>query len=107
MKISDEYEISDTVKQIESVLNRLCTWVDEIPPIAQPMRFGNKAFRIWHEKVTAEDVLKDIVPKEYKQEIACYLYDSFGNPTRVDYGTGHETNFVLFLCRSFVLYIMY
>ncbi|MEW5318084.1 MAG: hypothetical protein WDW38_009337 [Sanguina aurantia] len=27
-------------------------------------------------------------------ELAAYLCDSFGNPTRIDYGTGHETTFV-------------
>lgn len=28
-------------------------WIDEIPPIQQPMRFGNKSFRTWHDKVQA------------------------------------------------------
>lgn len=27
-----------------------------------------------------------------------YLIDSFGNPTRIDYGTGHENTFICFLC---------
>lgn len=27
-----------------------------------------------------------------------YLCESFGNATRIDYGTGHETNFIAFLC---------
>lgn len=27
-----------------------------------------------------------------------YLCESFGNATRIDYGTGHETNFLAFLC---------
>jgi hypothetical protein len=26
-------------------------FIDEIPPIEQPMRFGNKAFRVWYDKV--------------------------------------------------------
>ena len=30
-------------------------------------------------------------------ELAPYLYDSFGNKSRIDYGTGHETNFFAFL----------
>lgn len=30
-------------------------------------------------------------------ELLPYLLDSFGNPTRIDYGTGHETTFVAFL----------
>ena len=30
-------------------------------------------------------------------ELSAYLVDSFGNETRIDYGTGHEMNFALFL----------
>lgn len=30
-------------------------------------------------------------------ELLPYLVDSFGNATRIDYGTGHETNFAAFL----------
>ena len=31
-------------------------------------------------------------------ELSAYLDESFGNVQRIDYGTGHELNFVLFLC---------
>ena len=30
-------------------------------------------------------------------ELSGYLSESFGNPTRIDYGTGHELSFVVFL----------
>ena len=26
-------------------------WISEIPPIAQPQRFGNKAYRTWFQRV--------------------------------------------------------
>ena len=32
------------------------------------------------------------------RELSGYLEDSFGNSQRVDYGTGHETTFFVFLC---------
>lgn len=32
-------------------LEKCSGWVDDIPPLEQPMRFGNKAFRTWLEKV--------------------------------------------------------
>ena len=31
------------------------------------------------------------------KKVALYLCESFGNSTRIDYGTGHETNFLCFL----------
>jgi serine/threonine-protein phosphatase 2A activator len=34
-------------------------------------------------------------------EISVYLNDSFGNSTRIDYGTGHEMAFVMFLACLF------
>jgi serine/threonine-protein phosphatase 2A activator len=30
-------------------------------------------------------------------ELASYFCDAFGNPTRIDYGTGHETTFTMWL----------
>ena len=35
------------------------------------------------------------------QEVQIYLQDSFGNPTRIDYGTGHEMAFIMFLACLF------
>lgn len=32
------------------LLDRLITLVDEVPPIQQQMRFGNTAFKDWHNK---------------------------------------------------------
>lgn len=76
--------------------------VDEIPPIKQPMRFGNKAFRSWHARLVLEtnifldDLLSDqAAAAESAQEIAPYILEMFGNTTRIDYGTGHELNFVI------------
>ena len=31
------------------------------------------------------------------------MIESFGNPTRIDYGTGHEMNFVMFLSTLFMV----
>lgn len=33
-------------------------------------------------------------------ELVPYLLVSFGHPSRIDYGTGHETSFVVWLCES-------
>lgn len=33
------------------VMVELNSWIDEIPPLVQPSRFGNKAFRIWFDRL--------------------------------------------------------
>lgn len=38
-------------------------------------------------------------------ELVPYLLASFGHPSRIDYGTGHETTFVVWLCESMSLVI--
>ena len=41
----------------------------------------------------------NISPKEKEiiAELRCYLHDSFGHPIRIDYGTGHECSFIIFM----------
>jgi len=72
------------------------------------MRFGNKAFRTWLDKIIA-NVDQDLLEigkagnPEFKHfaravpELKEYLIDSFGSYERIDYGTGHELNFYVFL----------
>ena len=49
-----------------------------------------------------DTILKsDKIPKNLILEIKPYFMDSFGNPHRMDYGTGHELNYLCFL---YVLY---
>ena len=96
--------ISDVVQKCRSFMILLASLIDEIPPLHQPMRYGNKAFRDWHARLIleSEDFLCDILPvelKDAKVELAAYLHQSFGNETRIDYGTGHELSLVIFyLC---------
>eukprot|EP00960_Hanusia_phi_P068150 766772-Hanusia_phi.AAC.1 len=89
----------------------MSSWVDEIPPIKQPMRYGNKAFRSdtgldyhgmtrclrrdWMDKVAEEvpKLVEEMLPDEIKAaavEATPYLLGSLGDKTRIDYGTGHE-----------------
>ena len=39
------------ISLLNSFLENLQVWIDEIPPIQQPMRFGNKAFRDFHARL--------------------------------------------------------
>ena len=38
------------------VMRELNEWIDEIPPIVQQSRFGNRAFRIWFDRLCKVDL---------------------------------------------------
>lgn len=102
-KISDSYHVSQTVEKIIQMLEEMEKWVQDFPPIEQPQRFGNKAFRDWFARLSerSEGLVKAVLEEKYHaaaEELAVYLTESFGNSTRIDYGTGHELAFVAFLC---------
>lgn len=50
-KLSDGVPVSSVVEKLVELIEKLSRWVDETPPIDQPQRFGNKAFRTWWEKI--------------------------------------------------------
>ena len=68
------------------------------------MKYGNKSFRTWLDKVreTLHDDLSDCLPEceDFHlcfPEILPYFSESFGNYDRMDYNINHENNFLLFL----------
>ncbi|XP_047523301.1 serine/threonine-protein phosphatase 2A activator-like isoform X2 [Pieris napi] len=68
-----------------------------------PQRFGNVAFKDWLNQVRLNSTTylqEALDPKLHLAipEIKVYLEESFGNSTRIDYGTGHEMSFIMFLC---------
>lgn len=40
-----------TIEKLLSLLGTLDRWIDETPPVDQPSRFGNKAYRTWYAKL--------------------------------------------------------
>lgn len=106
-------ELSDSAKgetvneapedPIVQLLQELEDKIDDFPPIKQSMRFGNKAFVQWLNwlKTVSRDRLSELLPSETYQnaaeELEGYLLASFGEPARIDYGTGHEATFIAFL----------
>ncbi|KAK6196227.1 hypothetical protein SNE40_001492 [Patella caerulea] len=105
-KISDTYPVSENIIKLLELLEQLDKWLDEIPPIDQPQRFGNKAFRDWFLKLqeNVDDLLKKALEEKYHPaivELSVYLVESVGNSTRIDYGSGHEMAFAAFLCCLF------
>ncbi|CAJ1071065.1 serine/threonine-protein phosphatase 2A activator isoform X1 [Xyrichtys novacula] len=102
-KLTCEYKVSETVEKLIDLLATLDRWINETPPVDQPSRFGNKAYRTWYAKLDqeAEALVSAVLPADKKAaapEIAVYLKESVGNSTRIDYGTGHEAAFAAFLC---------
>ncbi|KAL7605374.1 uncharacterized protein LOC111886219 [Lactuca sativa] len=101
-KISDPCHMSPTITSIISILQTLLQFVDEIPPLQQSARYGNLAYRDWHSRMTenADSLTLQFLPADLNSatvEITPYFTDSFGNASRIDYGTGHETNFAAWL----------
>jgi len=101
---------SPAVAALVRALDELERLVDANPPLKREpgqLRYGNPAYRDWHAAMSssAERLLADVLPPAFRRlapraaaaalgELAPYWRDSFGNATRIDYGTGHETCFV-------------
>ena len=86
---------------IVSILQDAERLLEQCPPEDTGSRFGNPVFRTfldtvesalpaWHEKLGLRDAAQ-------VQEVSTYLHHSFGNKRRIDYGSGHELNFFLWL----------
>ncbi|KAF7332554.1 Serine/threonine-protein phosphatase 2A activator [Mycena kentingensis (nom. inval.)] len=93
---------SNAIDRLVALLDTLEGWIDEIPIQVSPQRFGNLAFRTWGKRLEDESdaLLATLLPAEYVSivpHIKPYFLTSFGSFLRMDYGTGHETSFALFL----------
>jgi serine/threonine-protein phosphatase 2A activator len=99
-----------SVKQLQALMEKLKSFIDEAPPSKEPRRFGNASFRIWHRLLEerADGLLKEFLPQDVLNfryvgtvsplvELRAYFLGSFGSSTRLDYGTGHELSFLAFL----------
>lgn len=80
------------------------TILQQVPPKEGKMRFGNTAFKEFHSKVCdlnekfVDKLLTFLkVEKTCALELSTYLNESYGDNSRIDYGTGHELNFMVFL----------
>ncbi|KAF9231370.1 hypothetical protein BU15DRAFT_90933 [Melanogaster broomeanus] len=98
---------SQAIKNLLSLLDTLDEWIEESPPqktgTATP-RFGNPDFRdYWGDRLGKESqhLLSKLLGPELSLAVRLvkpYFVESFGSFQRLDYGTGHETSFALFLC---------
>ena len=85
---------------VSDILDPLQAGIALHPPLQTSQRFGNRAFTTWHQwaAATIPDLLFPLLHNpQLHCEASAYLAGSFGDPSRIDYGTGHELSFIVFL----------
>jgi len=92
---------TSTVQNVGKVLDVIETLVEEYPPLDTGSRFGNPIFRGFHRAVIERAVPLHIelfgLKQDVAEEVATYLQNCLGSEERLDYGSGHELNFALWL----------
>uniref|UniRef100_A0A672LQY8 Serine/threonine-protein phosphatase 2A activator n=1 Tax=Sinocyclocheilus grahami TaxID=75366 RepID=A0A672LQY8_SINGR len=86
-KLTCEYQVSETVEKLLAMLGTLDRWIDETPPVDQPSRFGNKAYRTWYAKL-------DQVSASVQEPLVAL----FSIRSNMFLCSGHEAAFAAFLC---------
>lgn len=101
---STDSTTSFILMQTLGILDRFRQIMEETPPLRDhKQRFGNLAFRTWHERamIYLQDRVRTQFPNtlttEQKEELIHYFIHSFGSPIRMDFGTGHELSFLAFI----------
>ena len=100
---------NEFLKEFDNLYNKLEELYIKHPPKEGNEKYTDPVFKRFHtdlnadyENIMQSTILKsDKIPKNLILELKPYFMDSFGNPSRMDYGTGHELNYLCFL---YVLY---
>ncbi|KAL8801822.1 MAG: hypothetical protein Q9200_006813 [Gallowayella weberi] len=94
--------VPDILEKVSSILSAVEDTIDQCPPVDQGgSRFGNSSFRDFLDAVASHSsswhALLGITFPSAIAEVSTYLHNSFGNRARIDYGSGHELNFITWL----------
>jgi hypothetical protein len=135
--------LSPSLAALVGSLTEMTTWINDFPPMDRSLaRFGNPAFRHWHDRLVhrsasivrcvlnqqgwqcgdsqteydlstlkksasegAQAATLDVdsdsenveVDRGVLSELCAYFNSAFGHPARLDFGTGHECSFQVFL----------
>lgn len=104
----DHTDSSSLIKWLLELLTEAEGLISKYPPQnrnADVNRFGNVAFRDWIFALQDELIpefmrrapFKNCEDEERLKELEGYLVNSVGSSQRIDYGTGHELHFLIFL----------
>ncbi len=95
-------DASPIVGTILSILLSIEEIIVSCPPADQgSSRFGNASFRLFLDALSSQNSSwhnsLGLAGSALVSEVSTYLSMSFGNRARIDYGSGHELNFVTWL----------
>jgi len=106
---SSEEASHPTIQSILQILDTLEQTIQDCPPDDNGgSRFGNPAFKTYINTVSSK--LPDLHTSHFtlppqlppstssaNDELTTYLLSSLGSPIRIDYGSGHELHFLIYL----------
>ena len=96
---------SECLLEFDNLYSKLEDLYKKNPPKEGNEKFTDPVFKNYHNDLVNnyENILNSTIlkskntPENLILELKSYFLDSFGNPSRIDYGTGHELNYFCFL----------
>ncbi|CAI4052785.1 hypothetical protein N7582_005560 [Saccharomyces uvarum] len=96
--------VSEQITRMLSLLSRVRDIIEKHPVVhdVDSSRFGKVEFRDFYDEVSqnSRKLLKSefsLLTDEQLEQLSIYLDESWGNKRRIDYGSGHELNFMCLL----------
>ncbi|KAK2194478.1 bifunctional PTPA superfamily/Phosphotyrosyl phosphatase activator [Babesia duncani] len=115
VEVSDSTKL-EAVDSLKYIIQKLGNWTKLFDPkYYDRTRFGNQGFRKWHDhiKMMCDDLFEEsgisinIIGVNEFPKVKATLLNSFGCTSRLDYGTGHELQFIYFLQMLYNLKILH